>query len=148
MHQTDVIKKPAHYTAGSIEVKDYLKSWSLPVLGTFPGFPESNAIKYLFRYPYKGSSVQDLEKAIEYLKWAIDDLDSKNFLQLALIRCLRLVGNGMNEVKMVEAWKLPLLESYALCSITRGIKEANTDRYRDAIVYIERIMQRERLHNA
>jgi tetratricopeptide (TPR) repeat protein len=148
MQQTDVIKKPAHYTAGSIEVKDYLKSWSLPVLGTFPGFPESNAIKYLFRHPYKGSSIQDLDKAIEYLKWAIDDLESKNFIQLALIRCLRLAGNGINEMEMVEAWSLPLLESCALCSITRGIKEADSPRYYEAISYLEAIIRREKREHA
>ena len=35
---------------------------------------KGNAVKYIWREDHKGSNVQDLEKAVVYLNWAIDHL--------------------------------------------------------------------------
>jgi hypothetical protein len=58
------INHPAHYTAGSIEVIDYLQEKMTPEM--FEGFCIGNALKYLSRYRYKGG-VEDLKKAEWYL---------------------------------------------------------------------------------
>ena len=36
------------------------------------GFLEANVIKYICRYPYKGSALKDLEKARQYVDWLIE----------------------------------------------------------------------------
>jgi hypothetical protein len=40
----------------------------------FKGFCKGNAVKYIWREDHKGQNIQDLEKAVVYLNWAIDDL--------------------------------------------------------------------------
>lgn len=59
----DEINHPAHYTAGSIEVIDFLESgWDFP-------FHLANAIKYICRAGRKdkNSLVTDLKKAVWYI---------------------------------------------------------------------------------
>lgn len=60
----DYINHPAHYTAGTIEVIDYLQDKMLPEM--FEGFCIGNALKYLSRYRFKGGT-EDLKKAEWYL---------------------------------------------------------------------------------
>ena len=55
----DLVNQPPHYTRGEIE---------------FKGFCKGNAVKYIWREDHKGQNIQDLEKAVVYLNWAIDDL--------------------------------------------------------------------------
>ena len=62
---TDHVHNPPHYTAGTIECIDYLKDSMNSV--AFIGFLEGNAKKYLHRYNYKGSKIDDLQKAQFYL---------------------------------------------------------------------------------
>ena len=58
----DEINHPAHYTAGSIEVIDFLEAWNFP-------FHLANAIKYICRAGRKDKSktTEDLRKAIWYI---------------------------------------------------------------------------------
>jgi hypothetical protein len=62
---SDNVKNPTHYNAGKIEAIDIIDDWEL-------GFYEGNILKYLLRYPYKGTPIQDLEKAMWYLSRLID----------------------------------------------------------------------------
>lgn len=65
----DVINHPSHYTDGNIEVWDYIKDKNL---NYFLG----NAVKYISRAGKKEPDkyVQDLEKAIAYLKKEIENV--------------------------------------------------------------------------
>ena len=59
----DPVNKPAHYTAGKIEVIDAIEDWHLD-------YHRGNAVKYIARAGKKdpAKTVQDIEKAIWYLK--------------------------------------------------------------------------------
>lgn len=59
----DDVNNPFHYTAGTIEVFDFISAWNL-------SFAEGNVVKYLIRAPYKGSRLKDLKKA----RWYLDQL--------------------------------------------------------------------------
>ena len=57
-NKTDMVNHPPHYNAYSIEVIEVTRHCSF-VIG--------NAIKYMLRHLHKGSSKQDLEKALWYI---------------------------------------------------------------------------------
>ena len=61
----DNVNNPKHYNVGDIEVIDFIDSWSL-------NFNLGNAIKYIARCDYKGNKMEDLEKAIFYIKREIN----------------------------------------------------------------------------
>lgn len=61
------ISRPLHYTMGKIECRQVIEDWNL-------GFYLGNAIKYICRAPYKGSAIQDLRKAIQYLEFEVESL--------------------------------------------------------------------------
>lgn len=63
--ENDIINHPDHYTKGGIEVRDFIDSWKLD-------FNSGNVIKYVVRAPYKGTELQDLKKAQNYLNHLID----------------------------------------------------------------------------
>jgi hypothetical protein len=67
---SDKINHPRHYTAGSIEVYDFIEAWNLD-------FACGNVIKYVARAPYKGSHLEDLKKASWYLKKAIEKEEAR-----------------------------------------------------------------------
>ena len=60
IQEKDIINHPEHYTKGGIEVRDFIDSWKLD-------FNSGNVIKYVVRAPYKGTELQDLKKAQNYL---------------------------------------------------------------------------------
>lgn len=64
------VHAPAHYTQGKIEVKDFIADQDF-------NFFAGNVVKYVCRYRYKGTSVQDLMKAREYLDMLITFEQSK-----------------------------------------------------------------------
>ena len=68
----DPVSHPAHYTAGSIEVIDFLEAWDFP-------FHLANAIKYICRAGRKDKSktVEDLRKAVWYINRYISYLEKK-----------------------------------------------------------------------
>jgi hypothetical protein len=68
----DPISHPSHYTAGSIEVIDFLEAWNFP-------FHLANAIKYISRAGRKdkNKTVEDLRKAVWYINRYISYLEKK-----------------------------------------------------------------------
>ena len=65
----DLVNQPPHYTRGEIE-----SMRSMLTAEEFKAFCKGNAVKYIWREDHKGSNIQDLEKAVVYLNWAIDRL--------------------------------------------------------------------------
>lgn len=62
--QPDNVNHPSHYKHPSgIEVIEITKHES---------FLRGNIIKYVLRAPHKGSELEDLQKAQQYLKWEIE----------------------------------------------------------------------------
>jgi len=57
---SDVVNHPKHYNAGQFEVIDVIEDWKL-------GFNLGNTVKYIARADHKGSSHDDLKKALWYL---------------------------------------------------------------------------------
>jgi hypothetical protein len=69
----DLISHPPHYTAGKVEVIDYI----LQVCADYPGNQAplvGNVIKYLSRAPFKGTKDKDLQKAQWYLNKLVSTL--------------------------------------------------------------------------
>ena len=64
----DPVEKPDHYNKGAIEAIEAIKA-SMPE-HEFNGYLKGNALKYLWRYDYKGKPVEDLRKC----RWYIDRL--------------------------------------------------------------------------
>lgn len=69
----DPVNAPSHYV-GKIECIDYLRDKLTPA--EFTGFCMGNVLKYCSRWRKK-DGVQDLHKAMVYLKWAIEN-EEKN----------------------------------------------------------------------
>lgn len=63
----DAVEHPSHYNAHNIEVIDFIQDWEL-------NFCLGNVIKYVCRSPYKGTQIEDLKKAREYLDFEIKRL--------------------------------------------------------------------------
>lgn len=71
--QNDPVNHPNHY-AGGIEVIDYIRDKL-----TTEGFTEyccGNVLKYISRWRKK-DGVQDLKKALVYLRWMIDGAEKE-----------------------------------------------------------------------
>ena len=66
-----------HYNSYSFEVVDVIDE-------VVPNYPASysghiqNAIKYIFRAPFKGTLKEDLKKAVWYLNHAVEIIDKDN----------------------------------------------------------------------
>lgn len=67
--ETDNVNHPAHYTQGGIECIEAIKASMTPA--EFQGYCKGNTLKYIWRWREKGG-VEDLEKAMVYLKWMIE----------------------------------------------------------------------------
>lgn len=64
------VEHPSHYNAHNIEVIDFIQDWEL-------NFCLGNVIKYVCRSPYKGTQIEDLKKAREYLDFEIKRLEKE-----------------------------------------------------------------------
>ena len=64
----DPVTRPDHYNNGAIEAIEAIKA-SMPE-NEFRGYLKGNALKYLWRYDYKGKPIEDLRKC----KWYLDRL--------------------------------------------------------------------------
>jgi len=62
--EDNAVNHPAHYTAGGIEVYDFIKAKKL-------SYELGNVVKYVSRAEYKANKLQDLQKARWYLDAAI-----------------------------------------------------------------------------
>lgn len=56
----DAVNHPKHYTAGKIEVIDFIDDQKF-------GFYEGQVVKYVCRAKYRGTELQDLKKGAWYL---------------------------------------------------------------------------------
>lgn len=66
--QQDMINHPQHYTFGRFEVTDVIEDWQLE-------FHEGNAVKYIARAKHKKKRIEDLKKALWYIKRKIELLE-------------------------------------------------------------------------
>lgn len=69
----DLVNHPLHYNQYSQEVIDTIEEVTVNMPVTV-AYHVGNAVKYLFRAPFKGKLKQDLEKAIWYLERAVNKL--------------------------------------------------------------------------
>jgi hypothetical protein len=74
--EDDVVNNPSHYNTGNIECIDAIEESMSSV--AFKGYLKGNAMKYLWRYDYKGKQVEDLEKAGWYLLRLTDIVIEEN----------------------------------------------------------------------
>jgi hypothetical protein len=66
--QHDPIKHPKHYTSHPSGIE--------PIeICAYETFYRGNILKYVMRAPYKGSELQDLKKARQYLDWEISRVE-------------------------------------------------------------------------
>jgi hypothetical protein len=65
LEDDDPVKSPQHYNTGSVECIEAIKASMSDT--EFKGYLKGNAMKYLWRYDYKGKPVEDLKKAQWYL---------------------------------------------------------------------------------
>jgi hypothetical protein len=63
--EEDVVNNPDHYNTGSIECIDAIEESMSSI--AYKGYLKGNAMKYLWRYDYKGKRVEDLQKCQWYL---------------------------------------------------------------------------------
>ena len=61
----DPVESPVHYNTGSVECIEAIKASMSDT--EFKGYLKGNAMKYLWRYAYKGKPEEDLKKAQWYL---------------------------------------------------------------------------------
>lgn len=68
----DEVDCPKHYNNGKVEAIEAIKASMSH--DEYLGYLKGNAIKYLWRYRYKGKPLQDLQKAA----WYLDKLQEEN----------------------------------------------------------------------
>jgi len=69
----DPVESPVHYNTGSVECIEAIKA-SMSYT-EFKGYLKGNAMKYLWRYDYKGKPVEDLKKAQWYLARLTEEVE-------------------------------------------------------------------------
>ena len=69
----DPVERPDHYNKGAIEAIEAIKA-SMPD-NEFNGYLKGNALKYLWRYDYKGKPVEDLRKCKWYIERLIKEMN-------------------------------------------------------------------------
>lgn len=62
--------RPEHYTRWLIEPIEFITANNL-------GYLEGNVIKYVMRAPFKGTEIEDLEKARQYIDWMLDRAEQR-----------------------------------------------------------------------
>ena len=71
--KVDPVDQPDHYNKGAIEAIEAIKA-SMPEQ-EFKGYLKGNALKYLWRYDYKGKPVEDLRKCRWYIERLIKEMN-------------------------------------------------------------------------
>lgn len=65
----DAVSRPSHYMEGrKYEPRKVIADWGL-------NFNLGNAVKYISRAGRKGDKIEDLQKAIQYIEFEIEELD-------------------------------------------------------------------------
>ena len=72
----DAVNNPDHYNTGNIECIEAIEESMSSV--AFKGYLKGNCMKYLWRYDYKGKSVEDLQKAGWYLNKLTEMVTEEN----------------------------------------------------------------------
>lgn len=67
---SDNVNHPKHYNTGKIEVLEFLEDQKLDP-------HEWNAVKYICRAKHKGKQLEDLEKAVWYLRRKIEIVNAE-----------------------------------------------------------------------
>ncbi len=67
---TDMVNQPPHHLVGGIETIDVIEAKGL-------GFLAGNVIKYVLRYQFKGTPLEDLKKARWYLNRLIGNMEKE-----------------------------------------------------------------------
>lgn len=62
---SNAVNHPAHYNIWKIEVIEAIEDWGL-------NFALGNAVKYIARADHKGKPIEDLEKALWYIRHEIE----------------------------------------------------------------------------
>ena len=75
MSEDNAVYTPPHYTRGSIEYIEAMRS--MLTAEEFKGFCKGNAVKYIWREDHKDANIQDLDKAIWYLTRARNKLEDR-----------------------------------------------------------------------
>ena len=70
----DPVNNPAHYNRKGVEAIAAIEASMTDE--EFQGYCKGNAMKYLWRYKYKGKPVEDLKKAQWYLEKLIASVDN------------------------------------------------------------------------
>jgi len=70
----DPVEKPQHYNTGAIECIEAIKASMSD--HEFDGYLKGNAMKYIWRYNYKGKPVEDLKKAQWYLARLTEEVEN------------------------------------------------------------------------
>ena len=72
---TDMVNSPPHYSKSRIECIDAMAAMADGAdVSAHASYCWQSVFKYLWRFPYKGKSVEDLEKAEYYLKRLIKEI--------------------------------------------------------------------------
>jgi len=71
--EDDPVESPVHYNTGSVECIEAIKASMSDT--EFKGYLKGNAMKYLWRYAYKGKPVEDLKKAQWYLARLTEEVE-------------------------------------------------------------------------
>ena len=75
----DMVNSPSHYTNGSIECIDAMKSMTHgAIVSAFVSYCWLASFKFLWRWHYKGKPIQDLEKARWYINKMIEKLKEED----------------------------------------------------------------------
>ena len=76
---SDPVNSPPHYMIGSFEVIDIIRELlHNSDMSPFAGACAGNVLKYIFRYPFKGKRIEDLNKAQKYLTWLIEEEEDES----------------------------------------------------------------------
>jgi len=70
---SDNINHPPHYNRGTIETIDMIKNCMTS--HEFEGYLQGSVIKYISRYKYKGTALEDLKKAEWYINRLIQEVE-------------------------------------------------------------------------
>lgn len=74
--ETDSIHHPDHYTWKGIECQEIIEAMTEGLNG-IEAYYMGNIIKYLYRYPKKGTLVQDLKKAAQYVEFLLEHFEGE-----------------------------------------------------------------------
>ncbi len=74
---SDSINHPPHYNKGNMETIELIRNAMSSI--EFEGYLQGNIIKYISRYKYKNSPLEDIQKAEWYIKKLIEELDMQNY---------------------------------------------------------------------